>query len=184
LATIGLLLVAVGCTPNGGGPSNSIGPSPSGSAAAEAACQTIELRTPAGDRIDLNGTWVTEKESIHGGIYYFRQVGSCIWFAGGFTPPAFLDVLTALGFLTVVFEGTLSPDFTIHGAWIDARNQGDVAGPGGTIDLRIDVGADGTVRLVYVGGTGEAFLEPGYHENESWIKISDDDVYPPAEPAP
>lgn len=179
----GLALCLVGCTPSPGS-SNSSEPSASPSAAA-VACPPIDLRTPAGDRIDLNGTWLTEKVGIRGGIYYFRQVGSCIWFAGGFTPPGDLEVRTALGYITVVFHGTLGSDFTIDGVWIDARDEDlDASGAGGTINLHVEVNADETLRLVYVDGAGEPFLEPGYRENQSWIKISDYDTYPPQELMP
>ena len=179
----GLVLCLVGCNPS---PGTSTSPVPSVSASAAAvACPPIDLRTPAGDRIDLTGTWLTEKEGIRGGIYYFRQVGSCIWFAGGFTPPDDLEVRTALGYITVVFHGTLQSDFTINGVWIDARDEDlDASGAGGTINLRVEVDADETLRLVYVDGAGEPFLEPGYRENQSWIKISDNDIYPPQELMP
>ena len=38
------------------------------------------------------------------------------------------------------------------------------------------------LRLVYVGGSGQPFVEPGYREEQSWVKISNQGAYPPPSP--
>jgi hypothetical protein len=165
--------------------SPSTGPGERGSAGGD--CAQIDISTPSGERIDLNGTWATEREGIRGGIYYFRQIGSCVWFAGGFPPPSETDVPSLLGFLTVVFRGEVANDLTISGDWVDVRHQAPgPPGLGGTMELALEFTDAGDLRLVYVGGTGLPFVEPGYREEQSWVKLSEGSAYPPAtsEPAP
>jgi hypothetical protein len=150
-------------------------------------CPDIDLRSPSGERIDLTGTWETEREGTRAGIYFLHQVGDCLWFAGGLpssseTP----DSEPPLGWQTVVFQGRVGSDFVVTGRWIDVRYEGiGGIGSGGNITLRIEFGEQpGELRLVYVGGSGQPFVEPGYREEQSWIKISDAGAYPPSSPAP
>lgn len=134
----------------------------------------------------LTGTWVTEREGTRGGIYFVRQVGECVWFAGGIPGPGWLDPHGPLGFVTVVFRGRVRSDFSISGEWIDIRHEGLAPiGAGGTISLQIEFGEQpGDMRLVYVAGSGQPFVEPGYREEQSWIRISEGGAYPPPSPAP
>jgi hypothetical protein len=145
-------------------------------------CPPIDLRTPSGEQINLNGSWVTEKEGVRGGIYYFRQVGECIWFVGGF-PNLEADVIDfagPLGLNTVLFDGRLNDDFTVTGDWIDGRDQFVQAGRGGTLDLAVVTDDAGVIHVVYIGGTGQPFIEPGYREEQSWVRISESGAYPPS----
>ena len=134
--------------------------------------------------MDLTGTWQTENEGIHSGVFYLSQSGSCLWFAGGFAPDA-RDDNGPLGLVTVIFDGHLRTDFTITGRWADVRvdrEPGLRLGGGGTMTLGIEFvgeGADEALRLRYLGGSGPSFVEPGYREEQSWIKISDEGIYPP-----
>jgi len=176
-----LLLAMVGaCQPTvtasaPGTPTAAASPTPVGDS-----CPPLELRSPTGDAVNLNGTWATEKEGVRGGVYYFRQVGSCIWFVGAFPSPTDSDVPGALSYVTVAFHGQIGADFAIVGHWIDARDQFlDNPGAGGTLRLRVEFGSNGEVRLVYVDGQGQSFVEPDYREEQSWIKISDGGAYPP-----
>ena len=145
-------------------------------------CPDIDLRSPAGDRIDLTGTWVTEREGTRGGIYYLHQTGACVWFAGGFDAPG--EELGSLGFLTVVFRGLAGSDFVVTGDWVDVRIEPPgTLGSGGSMTLQIQFGQEpGDLRLVYVGGSGQPFVEPGYREEQSWVKISNQGAYPPPSP--
>jgi hypothetical protein len=55
----------------------------------------------------------------------------------------------------------------------------------GMPSLQIQFGEEpGEVRLVYVGGSGQPFVEPGYREEQSWVMISNQGAYPPPSPAP
>lgn len=182
LGPLALVLAMSSCgSPAAGSPTMAPATSDPGTAGA---CPSIELRTPSGERIDLNGTWVTEMEGFRGGIYYFRQVGTCVWFSGAYPPPAEVEEdFGPLGLLTVVFHGSIRPDLTITGDWADARQQNPGhLGPGGTLELRLEFTDEGQTRIVYVGGAGEPFIEPGVREDQSWIQISTGGAYPP--PAP
>ena len=149
-------------------------------------CPDIDLRSPTGERIALNGTWVTQREGSRAGIYFVRQVGECVWFVGSIPWPGLLDAHGPLGLATVVFRGRVHSDFSITGEWIDIRQEGlGPIGPGGTISLQIEFGEEqGDMRLVYVAGSGQAFVEPGYREEQSWIRISEGGAYPPPSFAP
>lgn len=185
---VALLLLAgvVACLP--GAASSSAGSAESGTplAGPAGACPDIDLRTPSGDRIALSGTWVTEREGTRAGIYYLHQVGECLWFAGGFPPPGDPDSQGPLGFQTVVFKGRLQSDFSITGDWIDVRQVGlGPFGAGGIMTLQIGfTGQDDAIRLVFEDGSGQPFVEPGYREEQSWIRISEGGAYPPPSPAP
>jgi hypothetical protein len=175
-----VVLVACGNPAASSTPSSETSAQPSGSSAER--CPWIDLRTPAGDTIDLNGAWVTEKEGTRGGIYYFRQVGSCFWFVGGFPgdDDEAVEIAGELGFVTVAFHGRLSEDFGISGEWVDIRDQfRDQPGLGGTMDLKIVVDDAGVVHVEYLGGSGEPFIEPGVREEQSWIQVSETGEYPP-----
>ncbi|MGH2463023.1 MAG: hypothetical protein ACRDFZ_05270 [Candidatus Limnocylindria bacterium] len=179
LALIATIAAAVSCA----GPSTAAPQSTASSVGASEAvaqgCPTIDLRTPSGDRIDLNGTWVTQKEGTRAGLYFFRQVGSCVWFVGG-VPWATADDPGDLGIITVTFHGRVGADFVIRGDWIDVR--ADVLGlasSGGSLELGFEFGAEpDALRLVYLGGRGEPFVEPGYREEQTWVKVSDLGAYP------
>jgi hypothetical protein len=144
-------------------------------------CPNIDLRNPVGDRIDLTGTWETEREGIRSGIYFLRQVGECVWFAGSFPRVPETHPSGPLGFSTVVFQGRVGTDFVVTGKWVDVRDVGSGhPGSGGSITLQIEFGEEsGDMRLVYVGGSGQSFVEPGYREEQSWVKLSDQGAYPP-----
>jgi hypothetical protein len=83
--------------------------------------------------------------------------------------------------VTVVFRGEVGSDFRVVGDWVDARDQfPDQPHAHGTMELRLEVTESGELRLTYVGGSGQPFIEPGYREEQSWIKISDGGAYPPS----
>jgi hypothetical protein len=89
--------------------------------ATTAACSPIDLRDPAGARVDLTGTW-----RVPGGgpVYYLYQDGDCFWYAGGFAASDGTQEWGPLGLYTIVFEGTLKSNFTIPGRWAVVRMGG------------------------------------------------------------
>jgi hypothetical protein len=174
------VLVGTACEQDASQTASSPVASMTGEGTATTDCPSIDLRTPAGERIDLDGTWETELEGSRAGIYYIRQVGSCVWFAGAFPKPTDTDLPGPLGYVTVVFRGEVGSDFRIVGDWVDARDQFlDQPHAHGTMELRLEVTESGELRLTYVGGRGQPFIEPGYREEQSWVKISDGGAYPP-----
>lgn len=185
IGSIALIALGVACT----GPAALGAPTqaPTGSPVTSTTdCPDIDLRSPSGERIDLTGTWETEREGNRAGIYFVRQIGECVWFAGGLPRPGGTTAGGPLGFVTVVFQGRAGADFLITGSWVDVRYEGvGTPGSGGNITLQIEFGQQpGNLRLVYIGGSGQPFVEPGYREEQSWIKISDGGAYPPPSPGP
>jgi hypothetical protein len=104
---LGAVMVVTGCQLDGSSaPVQSGGPSVSGTPVPEATCRPIDLRTPAGEALDLTGTW-------QGGVmvHHVRQNGDCVWWIAYGTWPG-----TTLGETgTVVFAGRLASDFTLRG---------------------------------------------------------------------
>jgi hypothetical protein len=144
------------------------GPAPSTDAAE---CPDIDLRTPTGERINLNGTWETLQGGHRSGIYYFRQVGSCLWFVGGFPRPED-GVVDEVGALSVVTTSYL--------VWIDYPHVNVPPAQGGTLDLRIEFEESGIPQLAYVDDVGERFLDPTLVVDElTWVKVDDRWPYPP-----
>jgi hypothetical protein len=80
---------------------------------------------PSGERLVLTGTW---REPSGGPVYYLYQDGNCLWYAGGFAPSDGEQDWGRLGLFTVVFEGTLEPDFTIPGRVAVVRMAGNSFG--------------------------------------------------------
>jgi hypothetical protein len=80
---------------------------------------------------DLTGTWAADD----GGIYYVRQLGSAIWWAGfsSESPEAVNDFQRGLSF-TDVFRGTIEGN-TINGTWADVPRGHDLKS--GTLTLNI-----------------------------------------------
>ena len=132
--------------------------------AAVGRCAPVDLRTPTGERIDLTGTWVTEKEGTRGGG--IRQIGDCLWWSGGYPDPS--EDAGRSYYQINVFRGTIDTDFTVDGEWADLR-QSVVEVPlggGGRSSLAIEFTTAGDTRLVYVGGSGQPFIEPGFREEQ------------------
>jgi hypothetical protein len=107
-----LLLVALG----GAGcqaPSGDASPAPTASAGASAAaaadCPDIDLSTPLGNRIDLNGTWTSgTSEAANLIVYEIHQSGECLW---GRAYSAYVDQDPGESF-DMILVGTIRPDFT------------------------------------------------------------------------
>lgn len=80
------------------------------SASAPAECLELDLRTPAGTRVDLTGTWTTG--SVDAGsqvMYELHQQGECLW---GRAFSAFGDQEPAESF-DIILVGTIQSDFTV-----------------------------------------------------------------------
>jgi hypothetical protein len=179
----------VACSGQGGPPSASAAspevPDPGNPDALD--CPDIDLRTPGGERINLNGTWVTLEGGHRGGIYYFRQVGSCLWFVGTFPFPTGEEVgdVGALGVVTTAFLGRIDTDFEIHGTWIDVPHVNVPPAQGGTLDLRIEFDDSGAPQVAYLDDVGERFLDPTLVVDElTWVQVDDRWPYPPTVMSP
>lgn len=114
-ATLLPILVIVGCqVPAGGSP-----PAPTVSPAAAAGgaeCASIDLRTPRGAPIDLNGTWTSGTPEVGNQILYeIRQSGDCLWGRGY---SAFEGQEPGQSF-EMMLSGTVHSDFTANVALLE-----------------------------------------------------------------
>lgn len=78
------LFIGVGCTPS---PQPSTAPSPTETPAPPVGnlppgCEPIDLRSPAGVRINLDGTWIEIEPSGEPMTWWIRTSGDCVWGAG------------------------------------------------------------------------------------------------------
>ena len=86
-ALLGAACVIAACTPT---PAPPTPVPPTGSPAAEAGnlppgCEPINLRSPAGEPVDLNGIWIQdEKGGGRPAKWWIRTFGDCIWGTGIF----------------------------------------------------------------------------------------------------
>jgi hypothetical protein len=139
LAMVGVLAL-VGCGAASPAPSGSVSASPSAGAAPADDCQAIDLVSPAGDRLDLTGTW-------QGGVmvHHIRQFNECVWWIAYSTWPG-----TELGDIgNLVFFGRLASDFTLSGRFmpIVMNDQADTYGlPGQGRSLVFQIVFDDTGR--------------------------------------
>jgi hypothetical protein len=145
----------------------------------------VDLRDPSGDAVDLTGTWVTESWTPRAGTYYFQQINSCLWWAGGFPLVGADPTFGPTGKWTTVFRGVIRSDLTIAGDWTDVHRECALVtvlachggpsrpGTGGSISLRIQFDAD-ALRLMYVDGTGEIFNDQMSGAAQSWVRAGDD----------
>lgn len=175
-----LVLLGVSCA----GPSASGAPTQAPSPAAEAEltdCPPVDLRSPAGNPVNLTGTWYGSDSTV---VYYLTQKGSCVWWAGGFatseTSPDF--VYGGLGGYTSVFTGNIKTDFTVEGTWVTVRARGLLidAGQSGTMILQIEFAGEGEnemVQLIQLGQPTEDRQQA--HPDSRWTRISNVDIPPP-----
>jgi hypothetical protein len=95
--------VLASCTPI---PGASAAPTSTTGESAADPCSTFDIRSPAGEIVDLTGTW----SSDHNLLYYAFQTGDCLWITGGFETSATEDIwrFGGLGPWTTSFRGRLT----------------------------------------------------------------------------
>jgi hypothetical protein len=134
-ATVAVLLLAA-CS--GGNPQ------PSG----DQACPPVQVSGPDQQPLDLSGVW----SGNDGGLYYIKQIGSCIWWSGqsNFTEQGQYPGQEWV----MVFRGTMDADGHINGDFVDVKSSNPGSGTM-AIDARIDqVNGQGVVQLYRTGSTG------------------------------
>jgi hypothetical protein len=86
-ALIGAVCLVAACTPTPA-PSTSVPPTESPAAAVgnlPPGCEPIDLRSPAGEAVDLNGIWIQDEEGgRQPAKWWIRTQGDCIWGTGIF----------------------------------------------------------------------------------------------------
>ncbi|MGH2489561.1 MAG: hypothetical protein ACRDFR_08095 [Candidatus Limnocylindria bacterium] len=175
LLAVVLALLTACASPAGvdpGSPEPVTSPSPAAGPAAQ--CADIDLRGTSGERVRLTGTWTAYSGTR---LYYVSQLGSCVWLAGGFETSATPERMSydGLGEYTIVFSGTLAPDFTVSGWWSAVRDCGcpNLPTGAGSITMQIDIDADPLVlEQIAATGTHQGALD-------QLTKISDSAIPPP-----
>lgn len=131
-------------------------------------CPPIDLRTPSGVRVDLNGTWYANDDAY----YSFLQIGNCLW----------ATATTRLYVITL--RGTVMSDFTVPLEFAYVANRQGAPGVfrvSGTATLLIEVdeGPGGeVVRLRKV--LSEVFPSMGVTQ---WTRVADPPpLFPPPTP--
>jgi len=139
----GVIGIITACSSAGtASPSGAI---PSGAAPASAAlagatpsvaedCPVIDLRTPTGVRVDLNGTWYANDDAY----YSFLQIGNCVWA----TATTRLYVITLRG--TVMTDFTVPVEFAYVAYRPHAPGEARVHGTA-TLLIEFETTADGEV---------------------------------------
>jgi len=114
-ALVGVACLVAACTPSSA-PSSSV--LPTGSPAAEVgnlppACEPINLRSPAGEPVDLNGIWIQDdREGRQAAKWWIRTLGDCIWGTGIYDDYT-EDPLFALSFSVQGIQGRVGNNFVI-----------------------------------------------------------------------
>ena len=173
MGVIGALMLAACAS------SPSMSPQASAPIRAATACPNIDLVTPAGNRVNLAGTWHGDFPTT---LYYVWQRGACVWWAGGFATSETSDgfVYDGLGLFTMVFAGQITADFTIEGSWSVVRGGPTYIEPFGGESMIIEITFVGTgdeeqVELTLVSGgppTRDIY-------DDHWTRISDIAIPPP-----
>jgi hypothetical protein len=114
-ALISAAFVVAACTPTSAPPTSA---SPTESEAAEVSnlpsgCEPIDLRSPAGVAVDLNGIWIQDdKEGRQPSKWWIQTLGDCIWGAGIFDDYT-EDPLVAHPMAVQGLQGRVGNDFVI-----------------------------------------------------------------------
>jgi hypothetical protein len=113
-ALIGAACVVAGCTPSAA-PQTSVPPSetPAEVSNLPPGCEPIELRSPAGEPVNLNGIWIQDdNEGRFPSKWWIQTLGDCIWGAGIFDDYT-EDPLVAHPMAVQGLQGRVGNDFVI-----------------------------------------------------------------------
>lgn len=109
-------------------------------------CGQIDLRTPDGEGVNLDGTWFQEDATNNApATWWVRQLGDCVWAAGIISDfPAELHPLeTDLQ----VFRGHMSADFVIEGEILALGSTRFATNPFAPIRLFIEFDENSQITL-------------------------------------
>ena len=78
-------------------------------------CEPIDLRSPAGQTVDLNGIWIQdEKEGRRPAKWWIQTFGDCIWGSGTYDDYTEVEFLARADSVQVL-QGRIGNDFVIEG---------------------------------------------------------------------
>jgi hypothetical protein len=114
LVSVTCLLAA--CTPTSA-PTTSVPPTESPAAAVgnlPAGCEPIDLLSPAGQAVDLNGIWIQDEEGgRQPAKWWIRTLGDCVWGSGLYDDYS-EDEFLARAESVQVLQGRMGNDFVIN----------------------------------------------------------------------
>ncbi len=155
-AAVGLF-VLVGVAACTSSPSPTVTPSPSASDPIEQTgnlppgCETIDLRSPDGERVVLDGTWVEDAEAGHLMTWWIVTVGDCVWATGSVDEPAAGGTIEARHDQVQSLSGRIGSDYVITGEilWLGGTPLGAPGNPPrySPLLMEIDWDAEGAIFL-------------------------------------
>jgi hypothetical protein len=109
-------------------------------------CEPIELRSPTGERIDLDGTWVEDAEDTPM-VWRIRTEGTCIWGSGEVEDIPYEETREPSSLQ--ILRGHFGTDFTIAGEIVLLGPEAVALPPPIWAEVRFDIEVDenGEVRL-------------------------------------
>lgn len=150
-ALIGAACLVAACTPTPAPPA-SAPPTESPAAAVSnlpTGCEPIDLRSPAGEPVDLNGIWIQDdQESRQPSKWWIRTLGDCIWGTGIYDDYT-EDPLFALSFSVQGLQGRVGNDFVIDSTIVHLGPHPALALPQYLAEVRllIEFDASGEITL-------------------------------------
>lgn len=136
---LALVLTALAATVAACGAS---GPQASG----DAGCPPVQRSGPDGLPVDLSGAW----SGNDGGLYYIKQIGSCVWWSG----LSNFDGQYPGEEWIMTFRGTMNEDGLINGDFVDVKSTNPGSGTM-TIEPRIEqVDGASVIQLYRTASTG------------------------------
>ncbi len=172
---IGATLVASACTASPQ-PTATLSPAETPALAAgnlPPGCSPIDLRTPSGERIDLDGTWAEQGTGGELMTWWIRTQGNCVWGAGYIdnVPPE--GTFEARPDHVQSLAGLLGTDFVITGEiiWLGAFPTEAQAAPSRYSPLRMFVEFD---------DAGEIFLREDREPGVTGLRCPDPSGFCPA----
>lgn len=115
-------------------------------ASGDAACPPVQRSGPDGLPVDLSGAW----SGNDGGLYYIKQIGTCIWWSG---LSNFEGQYPGQEWI-MTYRGTLNEDGVINGDFVDVKSTNPGSGTI-TLEARIDqVNGQGVIQLYRTASTG------------------------------
>jgi hypothetical protein len=102
-------------------------------------CASVDLLSPAGNRINLTGAWEGAT-----GSYRMSQIGSCVWWVAQSAWPG-----NAIGQdWQMAFRGQVATDFTLRGDWAFVYIANYSGLPSGGVVYQIEFSGSGSAEQI------------------------------------
>lgn len=145
---LGAACVIAACTPTPA-PATSVPPTESPTAVGNLplGCEPINLRSPAGETVDLNGIWIQDdKEGRRPSKWWIRTLGDCIWGTGIFDD--YTEDEFALSFSVQGLQGRVGNDFAIDSTIVLLGPHPPSVGPEYLAEVRLLIDFDSAGEII------------------------------------